>query len=309
VNTGLLILNIGATFFAVYYLWEVINHERRRVKFHNVGAMVDRQVMQALEQNKRTRGIAIALEKMLRATTLRPKGKPPKIRHFACVTLFFLITAFIVSSMLLNNPVAGLLLGCIVATLPYQLLQFDYKRNQKKLKKQTPQFLLAVGNMFGTYGDPVIALEQLSKRLKNPLRREVIWFTDNLKYGVNAKTCVETVKSRLPDRILKDFFDDTLFYMEHGGDFTESLNALVKQTYERETAAIERSTATSSTVIVFMVLIGVYFFMLFTLTKSQPDVMMFLIDSLIGKAIVVAMVVIFIIAGYFTYSMVSIKEE
>jgi len=308
-NTGLLILNAGATFFVVYYLWEIISQEKRRVKYQNVGAMVDRQVTQVLEQNARTRGIARALENMLRATTLRPKGKPLKIRHFTWVTLSFLLATFAISSVLLNNPVAGILLGCAAATLPYQLLQFNYKRNQKKLKKQTPQFLLAVGNMFGTYGDPVVALEQLSKKLKNPLKREVIWFTDNIKYGVAAKTCVETVKKRLPDRILRDFFDDTLFYMEHGGDFNQALSDLVKQTYDRETAAVERSAATSSTVIVFFVLIGLYFFMVFALTKSQPEVMQFLIDSFIGKTVVVAMIMIFIIAGYFTHSMVSIKDE
>lgn len=308
-KAGLLILNAGAIFFTVYYLWDVIDHEKRRIKYQNIGAMVDRQVMQVLEQNARTRGIATALDNMLRATTFRPKGNPPKVRHFTYVTLGFFLVTLIISAVLLNNPVAGLLLGGVAATLPYQILQFDYKRNQKKLKKQTPHFLLTMGNMFGTYGDPVVALERISSKLKNPLKREVIWFVDNIKYGVPIKTCVDTVKRRLPDRILKDFFDDVLFYMQHGGDFNQSISDLVKQTYDRETAVVERSAATSSTVIVFFVMIGVYFFLLFALTKSQPDIMRFLIDSFIGKAIVVAMIVVFIIAGYFTRSMVSMNDE
>ncbi|SFR11760.1 type II secretion system F family protein [Desulfoscipio geothermicus] len=305
----LFLLNTAALFFFFYYLWGIAVWKSHRLEYNKVRAMFDRQIMAAIRQHKRTRGIANTLEKMLRVTSLRPGGKPLLAWHFFCVTIACFLLGIVTATALLKNPIAGILLGCVGATVPYQLLQIDYKRNQKKLKRQTPQFLLAVGNMYGTYGDPVIALEQLGDRLKNPLKREVIWFVDSIKHGVAAQTCIETVKSRLPERILNDFFDDMFFYMKHGGDFHSAVSDLVKRTYDREMAEVERSAATFSAVIVFFVLVGVYFMTLFALSKAQPEIMRFLIDSAIGKMVVVAMVVIFIIAGYFTRAMVGFNDE
>ncbi|MCF8010894.1 MAG: type II secretion system F family protein [Clostridiales bacterium] len=302
-------VNITALFFMFYYLWDVISYLLKRYKYYNVGSMVDRQVITLMERSEKTKGLPVKIEKMLRATSIRPKDRPLKIRHFVYVTGTSFFALFILSILLLNNPLAGVLLGCVAGILPYQLLQFDYRRNQKKLKKQTAQFLLAVANMFGTYGDPVVALDELSPRLKNPLKREVIWFTDNMKFGVPARQCVETVKSRLPDRILKDFFDDLMFYLQYGGNFYESISNLVKQTYDRETMQVEKSTATSSTVTMFFVLVGVYFIVLFALIKMQPGFMSFLTNNSIGKMIVVVMICIFIIAGYFVHKVISTEGE
>ena len=306
---GLLALNSAVLFFLFYYLWETFTAPKSRLGFSDIGSLIDRQVMGVMRRHTRTRGIAAMLEKMLRATTFRPGGEPPTVLHFTAVTGACFLAVLASAAVLLNNPVAGLLLAMVAATAPYQLLQFDYRRNSKKLKKQVPQFLLAVDNLFGTYGDPVTALENLRSRLKHPLKREITWFVDNIKFGVTADVCVNTVKSRLPDRVLKDFFDDLLFYMKHGGDFHSAIGELVKRTFDREIAAVERNTATSSAVAVFFVLVGVYFFMLFTLSATQPDIMRFLVDSFTGKCVVVAMIVIFIIASYFTRVMVSLEEE
>lgn len=308
-KTALLCINSAAIFIFLYSLWGFISKERRRLKFYNIGAMVDEQVKKLIEQYPRAKGLVVNIKKMLDAATLRVKGKPPKLLHFLFVTLLFFVAVLVATTVFLNNPVAGLLIGGVGATIPYHILQFDYKQKQKKLRKQTAQFLLAVSNMFSTYGDPMVALEELSSRLKMPLRREIVWFVNNMKYGVSAQVCVDTVKSRLPDRILRDFFNDLLFYLKHGGDFQYSVSILVKQTYERQMAAVERGAATSSTVMVFLVLVGVYFMLLFTLSNTQPEIVGFLIDTTIGKLVSVIMIAIFMVAGYFTKMMVSIDED
>ena len=146
-------------------------------------------------------------------------------------------------------------------------------------------------------------------QLKNPLKREITWFVDALKFGYPLDSCIKKVKSRLPDQILKDFFDDVRFYLKYGGDFQESILELIKQTYAREMAEMERDAKTSSTVIIFFLLIGVYFLMLFSLLKSQPETMRILVETSQGKMLVVVMLLIFVVAGFFTKKMVSMEED
>ncbi|MBO8129666.1 MAG: type II secretion system F family protein [Peptococcaceae bacterium] len=305
----LLTIDAVALFFVCYYLWDVVAQGARNLKFSTLADVIDARVLAVMEQYPRTRGLAGRLEQMLRATSVRLGDKPLKLRHFVYVTIGFSGGVLTAAIAVLNNIVAGLLLAGVAGIIPYELLQFDYIRNRKRLKKQTPHFLLAVGNMFNIYGDPIMALERLVPQLNQPLKREIAWLVDNLKYGVPIRECIKTVKLRLPDPVLRDFMDDLLFYTQHGGDFQENIINLVKQAYQRDLAVVERKTATGSTVLVFLVLVGVYFVMLLALIQKQPEVMSFMVKTFLGKVLVVAMICIFITAGYFTKMMVSVKED
>lgn len=260
---------------------------------------LDRKLILASDKNDHSSAWGQKLRKMLGVIPFRAGGEPVSVAFFLAVSLGLGLASAAVAAISLRNPLVALLLGGVGVVLPYQVLEVEYNRQIGKLRHQAASFLLTVGNLYGVYGDPMVALEEAVPRLKEPLKNQVRWFVTAYKAGLPLNSCVETVKSRLPDAILRQFWDDVLFFTERGGDFQECILEHVHHVYQREINATQGGTEIGSTLTVFSVLLGVYITVLVTLSRSQPELMGFLITDPRGKIAVTLMVVIFVIAGYF----------
>ncbi len=273
--------------------------QRHSIKIAHLKNILDRKVILAIDQNDHSRAWGQKLRKMLAVISFQPSGEPVSVAFFLVVSLCLGLASAAMAAVYLRNPVVALLLGGVGMVSPYQALEVEYNRQIGKLWHQAASFLLTVGNLYGVYGDPIVALEEAIPRVKDPLNRQVRWFVTAYKAGMPLNSCVETVKSRLPDSILRQFWDDVLFFTERGGDFQECILEHVHHVYQREINATQGGTEIGSTLTVFFVLVGVYLTVLVTLTRSQPELMGFLIADPRGKVAVTLMAVIFVIAGYF----------
>jgi Flp pilus assembly protein TadB len=306
-QSTLLALSVTAWFAVFATLFSL--PRTRSLSWLHLKHTLNRQVMLAMDRSPRSRALGQKLRKMLAAATFQPGGKPLSVAFFLAVSLFLGLALAVSAAIVLRNPLVMLLFFGVGAGLPYQVLEIGYNRQRGKLRRQAASFLLTVGNLYGVYGDPVVALEEAIPRLKDPLRPQISWFVTAYKGGLPLTTCVETMKSRLPDVILRHFWDDVLFYTERGGDFQECIMEHVHQVYQREINAAKGGADVGSTITVFFVLIGVYIAVLVTLTHNQPELMSFLVSDPRGKAAVTLMAVIFVIAGYFVKLMTTQRED
>lgn len=300
-----LALGTTAAWFLVAYFAFDLWPAARMLSTLRLGDALDRRILSLLDRNTRSKVFAGNLRQMLGASSFRPGGEPLSVALFLVVSGLLALAFLVAAILLLHNPLAGALLGVLGAVLPHQLLQIDYARSRRKLRRQAVPFLLTLQNLYGICGDPVVAMERAVPRLKDPLRREVRWFVTAYRGGMPLKNCVETVKERLPNAILRQFWDDVRFFIERGGDFNESIAEHVDQLYQREIRAAERQADNGSTVTVFFALIGVYFVILANLARSQPEIMNFMVSTTQGKIAVALMVAIFMAAGYFVKLMTT----
>ncbi|KKM13054.1 hypothetical protein SY88_00370 [Clostridiales bacterium PH28_bin88] len=299
----LLILAVVA-WFAVFATALALPWRRSFSLSHLRGAL-DHRLLMVLEQSERSRTWGEKLRRLLAAASFSPGGEPLSMAAFIAASLFFGILLAVPALVILRNPVAAALLGGVGMVLPYQALEVAYSHRKRKLRRQVAPFLLTVGNLYGVYGDPLVALEEAIPRLRDPLRREARWFVTAYKGGLPLPACVEGVKHRLPDAILRRFWDDLRFFIERGGDFQASVTEYVNQVYQREIKATERGADLDSTITVFLVLVGVYVMVLVTMIRTQPELVGFLVVDPRGKMAVSLMAGIFIAAGYFIKMMVT----
>lgn len=294
----ILFLLAGTAWFAVF-LTVLALPSHGHLDLRHWPGLLDRRLLLALEQRERSRAFAQKLRRMLAAAGPRPGGVPVNLAAFLAASLFLAVLLALPGALFLRNPLTALLLGGVGLVLPYQALEVAYSRKRRQLRRQVAPFLLTVGNLYGVYGDPLVALEEALPRLQDPLRREVRWFVTACKGGLPLPECVEGVKNRLPEATLRRFWDDLRFFVERGGDFQESITEHVNQAYQREIKATERGADTGSTVTVFLILLGVYVTVLVTLIRVQPELMRFLVVDPRGKMAVSLMAGIFVAAGYF----------
>lgn len=270
---------------------------------------LEENMVQKLQNNKKTGAVLSRIEKLLAKSNFRYRNRPIKLIYFLIFEAFLFLAGFYISFQLLKNFVAAVLIGTALVMISYQLLVWDAKRVQKKIKSQMLNFLLSVSNLYGVYEDPVRALQELLGNLKNPLRRDIGWFLDNLQYDMPLRYCIDAVKLRIGNSIFHEFLDQLELYMTYGGNFQETIIDLVEKTYQMENKEAQKSSYIWPTVLVCVILTVIYFVILFSLVKNQPKMMYFLTNVPTGKMIVVTMIVIFIFVGYIIKSAAGGGEE
>jgi len=282
---------------------------RRSFSLSHLRGVLDHRLLMVLEKSERSRSWGEKLRRLLADTSLGSGGQPVSVAAFIAVSLFSGVLLGVLALVILCNLVAAALLGGVGMLLPYQALEVAYTYRRRKLRRQVAPFLLTLGNLYGVYGDPVVALEEAIPRLRDPLRREAGWFVTAYKGGLPLSTCVDGVKRRLPDTILRRFWNDLRFFIERGGDFQASITDYVNQVYQREIKATDRSAYLGSTITVFLVLVGVYLMVLVTMIRTQPELVGFLVVDSRGKMAVSLMAGIFIAAGFFIKLMLTREED
>lgn len=295
-------VSVGALALAIYealgFVWDQPYRNLRLIKD------LDDQVARLLNRYERGKALGIKVRHLLGGSTMGT---------FIRFGMFFLISAAlglglaVVALVALHNPYAALVLGVTGLVLPYQVLEIDYVRTQRRMRRQGVSFLLAVSNVYAVYGDPLLALEHTAPQLSNPLKRNVRWFVTAVRSGRPLAECVEVMKAQTLDPILQSFWNEVAFYISRGGPFDEAIMELLVELYDREAAEAEKKVTTGSTITVFAALLGVYFVLLGSLTKANPFIVDFMLHNQTGR-LVVALMIGVIVGALYIIKKVTIQE-
>ncbi|WP_374713225.1 type II secretion system F family protein [Symbiobacterium terraclitae] len=257
---------------------------------------LDDQVQLLLHRSERTTRLADRLQRLLLGSTL---GSYLSIAQFGVLSLVIAVVLATLALLLLRNPLAAGLLAAVGLALPYQLLEIDHALTRRRLRRQGTAFLLSIMNLYAIYPDPLAALEQLAPRLRGQIGRTVRWFTTACRHGLPLPEAIARAKDRMPDPTLQAFWDDVAFYAQRGGPFNEALADHVARLYEREQLAAERSVATGSTISVFLTLMAVYLVLLSNITRINPAIATFMLETTPGHIVVTVMIALFLGGAYY----------
>ena len=282
--------------------WLSLNYEALREE-------ADRRVIEMLQNSNRGRPLLRSLRKMLNISCIRIRNEPLRMYQVALITLVVFSSVTLTANHLLNNMTAGLLCGFFVIAVLYQLLRIEYSINMTIIKKSIPYFLLMLSNYFAVYKDPILAIDHVVDKAPKPLRKDLLWFVNSIKFGNSVEHSLSVVKERMPTRLLKDLLDDIYFYINYGGDFQESVIGLLNRYYDRYTLEMGKLTEAFGTVLVFGVLVATYIIMIFVMSANQPGSLALFTTTKLGRTLVVVKIIIFLIAGYFAKSAITIEED
>lgn len=293
---------IGALAFAIYEAISMVSD--RSYSSVRMLKNLDDQVARLLNRYERGKQLGIKVRHLLGGSTI---GTFIRFGTFFLVSAALGVGLALVGLILLHNPYAAVVLGITGLALPYQLLEIDYVRTQRRMRRQGVSFLLAVSNVYAVYGDPLIALEQTAPQLSNPLRKQVRWFVTAVRSGEPLSECVEAMKAQTLDPTLQNFWNEVGFYISRGGPFDEAIVELLGELYDREAAEAEKKVATGSTLATFAALLGVYFVLLTSLTKTNPFIVNFMLYHQTGR-LVVALMIAIIVGTLYIVKRATIQE-
>lgn len=220
------------------------------------------------------------------------------------------LSAFLISSYLVHlkfeNPLPVLAAGLIVGSAPFLFVLFKRGSRFKKFEKELPESLDLMVNALRVGHSLNSALSLVSKECPDPLSTEFRICYDEQNYGLELRTAMENMTTRVPLQDLKIVATAILIQKESGGNLAEVLDKTAQVIRERFRLKRQVMTHTAQgrlTGIILTVLPVVLGFLLYLI---NPQSMSLLWTSDIGVKLLWTAVIMICIGGAIIHKIVSI---
>lgn len=263
------------------------------------------------QRNKKAIDFIQWADELLKNSRIRISGKPLNKYVFFLVLIIIATFAGVFSGIKLNNPVAGILILIVVGYLHFHFLSWDSHYRKRKIRKQTPNFFLTLLNFYEVHHDINLALRDTAAKIKNPIKTDMLYLLAQLQNSgdFSLRDIIVDAKQKLDNKLLQDFLDDLELQIRYGGHFSSTIQNYINDSIEKEIRIMERSSETAGASMVTYFLMGVFFMLAFSMSKTQPQAMHMLVTHIAGKITVVAIIIIMLIVLYVTKEMTQIDED
>lgn len=298
-----------------YLIFQIFNKPKsesgqRTIRWANKTRMMERQLDDWMSQNERLYKHTQTVSDLLKRSRIRIGGKPPNKYLFFIILLVTALIVGYVATIQLNNIVAGLMLAIVAGYLFFHFLAWDANNRKRAVRKMTPNFFLTLINFYEVHHDALLALRDTAKRIKNPLRTDIEYLILELQNGdAPLREVIIETKSKLDNKILRDFLDDLELQIKFGGNFATTLQNYVNDSIDKEIQIMERSSETAGASMVTYFLMGVFFMLAFSMKATQPAAMELLVTHIAGKVVVVVIIIIMLLVLYATKEMTAVEDE
>lgn len=270
-------------------------------------ALLDKRIKEKSDGYSR---LLLHLNNQLSQSRFRPFGKKISLVMFIFLSLICSIVVFVITLDILKNLIAAFLLGTFSAVFPYEIISLDVQITQRQLRKHLPNFFLVLNSLLESSGNDIIdALESALPRIKNPIKSSFKRFLRDYKAQKPLDTCISILKNSFHNEVLRRFIDDIKNNLEHGGDFSSSMENYISDAYDNERNYIERITENTGNLTSLAMVIGMFLTVLNTLSKSNPEFISILLYDPTGRAAVNIIILLFICSAVMMRYSISYKDE
>ena len=215
--------------------------------------------------------------------------------YYYLTALFFFP---IVTGVLAEDILIGVLTFLGVLLSPYIILTVMIKKRLKKFERQLPDALIMIAGSIRSGSSLPIALDNLIRDSEPPLSQEFSLYVRERKLGLDRETAFENLEHRVPVEDLSIALSAIRISTEIGGDLTQTLESLAETLRKKLTMEGKIESLTSQGKLQGLVMSSLPLFLIICLMKLEPDAMGQMFTTKIGW-MVFATVLCMQILGFF----------
>ena len=213
----------------------------------------------------------------------------------------------IVAPFLLNGPVTAIVLGGILAALPYLLVRRRRAKRLAKFEEQFPEGLDFLARSMRAGHAFTISLEMLGEELPDPLGQEFRALFNEQNLGAPLDVALRNFSERVPTLDARFFTSSVLLQKQTGGNLSEILTRLAYVIRERfrlkgqvkAASAHGRLTATILTFLPIATMVG--------MMVVAPTYLRSMAEDSDGKWMIGGAIVAQILGNFFIKKIINIK--
>lgn len=158
---------------------------------------------------------------------------PVNATIFIVGSISFGIIGFLVGYRYLPQPLAAVVLGFALMTVPFLLLKVAEQQYYEKLNDQMPEALDLLARAVRSGHALTSGLELISKEMDKPISAEFAATVDEINLGLTLKEAMDNLCERVPVTDLRFFSTAILIQKETGGNIAEILDNISRLIRER----------------------------------------------------------------------------
>jgi len=212
-----------------------------------------------------------------------------------------------IAPLLLNGPVTGIVLGGILAAVPYLYVRRKRTKRLEKFEEQFPEALDFLARSMRAGHAFTISLEMLGEELPDPLGQEFRTLFNEHNLGAPLDVALRNFSDRVPSLDARFFTSSVLLQRQTGGNLSEILSRLAYVIRERfrlkgqvkAASAHGRLTATVLTLLPIATMLG--------MIVVAPEYLRSMAEDSTGKWMIGGAIGAQILGNYFIKKIINIK--
>lgn len=303
-----ILLLSGAVFILVAYVFYQIFDSTKNLKKDKIlegTKHLERKIESMIEVEK------ISLLKKYR-NLMKELVPGDQVVNIYMVIVFALVLAYLAfdkAADFFNQVPAGLLIGFIVFTIPFILLDLFATFNRNRVRERLPHFLIMFQQTHRVTGDSLQALATIRHNIKEPIAGYVREFLRNMQKGAEYKESISALKDRTDNEVFKAFADNIYMDMEYGKMIDTELETNIKSAYSHVENYTQRITENSGNI----ASIGMVLLLFFTGVKRLLDIndefMYILRNNPEGKILTNIVIVVLIIVFWLVKQSITYRDK
>ena len=229
------------------------------------------------------------------------------VDKFILFTFALALTAYMVCSLVVLNPVAPIIVAGVFAMMPFYYLRSKKKQRMEKFQRQLPDALDLIGRALRAGHAFTSGMKLAADEFDGPLGPEFDDTLDEINFGISVPEALTGLAKRIDCSDLKYFVISVILQRETGGNLSEIIETiayLIRERYKlrgkiRVLSAEGKLTAT--------ILFALPWFVMIALSIINPDYIKTLINEPSGQIISGIALFMMILGALAMKKMVNIK--
>lgn len=216
-----------------------------------------------------------------------------KILYTMFVDLLYLVT-----SILKNNPI-NIFLFIILSFVSFFIIDgaiiIIYKNKRNKIEDGLLQAIVIMNSAFKSGKNIYQAINIVKTSLPSPIKEEFEIISKDINYGLDLTTVFERFYNRVKVEEVKYITSSLSLLNKTGGNIVTVFNMIEKHFYDKLKIKNELNSLTSSSKMLYRMLIFIPFIFVFTIYSLNPNYFKPLVTTNLGFALDIIMLILYVI--------------
>jgi tight adherence protein B len=207
------------------------------------------------------------------------------------MNLAIMLLAAIVTFLLTHSQVLALIVAALLALAPRLIFRWLRRRRIDQIEQQLPDALLMIAGAAKAGLSLASAVRQVSAELPPPLSQEFQLMQHEQRLGVSLNDALESLTHRVPVQSINLMVSAMRIASETGGGLAETLERTATTLRSQHAMELKIRALTAQGKLQAWVVGLLPVFLLWVLTKMEPDAMALLWTTRMGWGVIVAVVI------------------
>lgn len=207
------------------------------------------------------------------------------------LNLGFMLLAAVAAWLLTHSLVVSVVVAALLALLPRLIFKWLRNRRVENIEQQLPDALLMISGAAKAGLSLAAAVRQVSAELAPPLSQEFQLMQQEQRLGVSLNDSLENLSHRVPVPSVNLMVSAMRIAAETGGGLAETLERTATTLRSQHAMELKIRALTAQGKLQAWVVGLLPVFLLWVLTKMEPDAMALLWTTQIGWGVIVAVLI------------------